>query len=129
MYIDHLAIWTLDIESLRTFYEHYFDAKVIEKYVNPEREFASYFLCFTEGARIELMQMSGIPNTKNDSIKQFTGYIHFALKLGSETKVDALTERLRKDGVSIVSEPHRTGDGYYESVLLDPDSNRVELVA
>lgn len=27
------------------------------------------------------------------------------------------------------STPRRTGDGYYEAVLLDPEGNRVEIVA
>ena len=25
------------------------------------------------------------------------------------------------------SEPRRTGDGYYESVIIDPDGNRIEI--
>jgi lactoylglutathione lyase len=28
-----------------------------------------------------------------------------------------------------IEHTRRTGDGYYESVVLDPDGNRVELVA
>jgi lactoylglutathione lyase len=28
-----------------------------------------------------------------------------------------------------VSEPRRTGDGYYESCVLDPDGNRLEITA
>jgi lactoylglutathione lyase len=28
-----------------------------------------------------------------------------------------------------VDGPRRTGDGYYESVVLDPDGNRLELTA
>ena len=33
------------------------------------------------------------------------------------------------DGHPVLDGPRRTGDGYYESVVLDPDGNRVELVA
>jgi lactoylglutathione lyase len=25
--------------------------------------------------------------------------------------------------------PRRTGDGYYESVVVDPDGNRIEIIA
>jgi len=32
-----------------------------------------------------------------------------------------------QDGYRVVDEPRRTGDGYYESVVLDPDGNRVEI--
>jgi lactoylglutathione lyase len=27
----------------------------------------------------------------------------------------------------VLDEPRCTGDGYYESVVLDPDGNRIEL--
>jgi lactoylglutathione lyase len=43
--------------------------------------------------------------------------------------VNALTERLRKDNYTIYSEPRVTGDGYYESVVLDPEGNYVEISA
>ncbi len=42
---------------------------------------------------------------------------------------DALTARLRDDGYAVLDGPRRTGDGYYESVVLDPDGNRLELTA
>jgi lactoylglutathione lyase len=29
----------------------------------------------------------------------------------------------------VLDGPRRTGDGYYESVVLDPDGNRVEIAA
>jgi lactoylglutathione lyase len=51
--------------------------------------------------------------------------VTLARRLGCE--VDRLTKRPRSAGVSVVDGPHRTGDGYYESVVLDPDRNRVEI--
>ncbi len=60
-------------------------------------------------------------------IAQFTGYIHLALAVGSQAEVDALTERLRADGFRALDGPPWTGDGYYESVVLDPDGNRIEI--
>lgn len=36
-------------------------------------------------------------------------------------------ERLRTDGYHVIGEPRTTGDGYYESVVLDADGNRVEI--
>ena len=42
---------------------------------------------------------------------------------------DVLTDRLRQDGYSVSGEPRVTGDGCYESVILDPEGNIVEIVA
>ena len=57
------------------------------------------------------------------------GYAHIALSVGSRADVEALTERMRGDGVRIVSAPRQTGDGYFESVVEDPDGNVVEITA
>lgn len=127
MQIEHIAIWTADIERLKHFYVNYFNAKVGNKYINIKKGFESYFLSFDTGCRLEIMQMPGIPGTVNDIYKQFTGLIHFAVSVGSKEQVDMLTERLRKDGYEVVGEPRLTGDGYYESVILDADGNRVEI--
>ncbi len=129
MKVEHLAIWTYNLEGMRSFYMHYFDASSGEVYHNHSREYRSYFLTFDGDCRIELMEMPGIPISKDNPLKQFTGLIHFALKLGSKNKVNELTETLRKDGYKIISEPRTTGDGFYESVFLDPDGNRVEIMA
>jgi lactoylglutathione lyase len=55
------------------------------------------------------------------------GLTHIAISVGSEQLVDALTQRLKDDGFPILDGPRRTGDGYYESVTLDPDGNRIEI--
>jgi lactoylglutathione lyase len=41
--------------------------------------------------------------------------------------VDSLTERLRADNYIIESEPRTTGDGFYESVILDTEGNLIEI--
>ncbi|HEY3405685.1 MAG TPA: VOC family protein [Ohtaekwangia sp.] len=127
MKIEHIAIWTHDLERLRTFYETYFEVKAGDKYFNPKKNFESYFLSFDQGCRLEIMKMPNIPASANDVYKQFTGLIHFAISLGSKEKVDTLTNMLRIDGYEVVGEPRITGDGYYESVVLDPDGNRIEI--
>jgi lactoylglutathione lyase len=130
MHIDHLAIWVRDLERIRAFYETYFGATANEKYVNPAKGFSSYFLSFPQGGpRLELMQMPGIPDSKNDALTQFTGLVHFAISVGDEAAVDDLTNRFRADGFTVVGEPRRTGDGYYESVVFDPEGNRIEITA
>jgi lactoylglutathione lyase len=127
MNIEHIAIWAKDIERMKKFYERYFNAKSGEKYFNHTKNFESYFLTFDSGCRLEIMQMPGIPPSQNDIYKQFTGLVHFAISVGSKQTVDSLTDNFRKDGYEIVGEPRTTGDGYYESVVLDPESNRIEI--
>lgn len=127
MHIEHIALWTHDLERARAFYTIYFEGSAGEKYVNPAHGFASYFISFAGGARLELMQMDGIPANANSPERQSVGWIHAAFSVGSRAQVDTLTERLRGDGYRVVGEPRTTGDGYYESVVLDPDGNRIEI--
>ena len=129
MRIEHIAIWTKDIERLKAFYERYFEAQANRKYINPARQFESYFLTFAAGARLELMHLPSIPESHDDRQAQFTGYIHLAVSVGSKEQVDALTDRLRQDGYRIAGDPRTTGDGYYESVVFDPDGNRIEITS
>jgi lactoylglutathione lyase len=129
MYIEHLAIWCKDLETMKSFYVKYFDGVPNNKYHNPNKQFSSYFLRFEKGPRIELMQMPGIPENLNDVMLQFMGLIHFAISVGSVEKVNTLTEQFRADGFVVVSEPRTTGDGYYESVILDPEGNRIEITS
>lgn len=127
MHIEHIAIWTNQIEILKDFYLKYFMAKSNDKYYNPTKAFNSYFLTFEKGARLELMQMPNINAASDNVYQQFTGLTHFAVSVGSKEMVDSFTEKLRNDGFEVVSEPRTTGDGYYESVILDPDKNRIEI--
>ena len=90
MHIEHVAVWTKDLERLKTFYEKYFHACSGDKYANQKTKFESYFLEFASGARLELMSMPDIPATKDDRFKQFTGYIHLAFSTGSKERVDTV---------------------------------------
>lgn len=125
--IEHVALWTEDIERLASFYAEYLGASVGPKYANPYKGFESRFLTFRSGARLELMKTSALRPVKPDPGIHRMGLTHLAFSLGSENRVDELTATLRAAGFTIVEEPRRTGDGYYESVTLDPDGNRLEL--
>lgn len=125
MKIEHLAIWVSDLEIMRNFYEKYLEASSGALYKNPKTNFSSYFLSFGEGARLELMLRPDIPSLLSKS--EHLGLIHFAISVGTESEVVALTERLRSDGFDVVGEPRTTGDGYYESIVLDPEGNRIEI--
>ena len=128
MKLDHVAIWVVDIESMRTFYEKYFDARSNLKYENERKRFSSYFLTFPGGGRLELMHrpdIQKVPNSQNS--REFIGYAHLGVKGGSRTAVDALTKRLQDDGFPLLDGPRRTGDGYYESMVADPEGNQVVI--
>jgi lactoylglutathione lyase len=127
--IEHVAVWTTDLDRLKKFYETYFGATAGPRYDNRARSFSSYFLTFAGGSRLELMSCPGLEPGRLSQSQHRVGYVHLALSVGSEAGVDALTERLARDGVKVVSGPRRTGDGYYESVVNDPDGNLVEITA
>ena len=127
--IEHVAFWTEDIERLADFYSRYFAAQAGPLYVNAAKGFESRFLSFEGGARIELMKTSTLNPQKLQPGAQRMGLTHLALSVGSQERVEELTGRLKSGGFDIVDGPRRTGDGYFESVVLDPDGNRIEITA
>ncbi|GGB44184.1 VOC family protein [Fictibacillus barbaricus] len=124
MKIEHMAIWVKNLEVMKWFYVTYFNGTSNTKYYNPNKEFESYFLTFEGGARLEIMRQSGIDQL--DSGNRI-GWGHIAFSLGSRESVDLLTARLQHDGYQLVNGPRVTGDGYYESVIEDPEGNLIEL--
>jgi lactoylglutathione lyase len=127
MKIEHIAIWTRDIEILRAFYEKYFAADSGRRYVNAKKGFSSYFLKFRCGARLELMQLNSVVASGEPARRNYYGFAHIAFSVGSKELVDQLTEKFKRDKYEILDGPRTTGDGYYESVVLDPEGNRLEI--
>ncbi len=124
MKIEHIAIWTLDLEKMKAFYLKFFDLTANEKYYNAQKKFSSYFLSFASGARIELMHQPDISEFIENSK---LGLAHFAISVGTKEKVNALTELIRENGYDVLGQPRTTGDGYYESVIADPEGNWIEI--
>jgi len=124
MRIEHVAIWVQNLEAMKLFYQKYFHGTPGDRYHNPKKSFTSYFLNFEGGCRLELMQRPDIPESK---MIERIGITHLAMSVGSRSEVDQLTEVLRSDGFEILGEPRTTGDGYYESVVQDPEGNRLEI--
>ena len=56
-----------------------------------------------------------------------TDFRSYFLTVGSQEKVDALTARLKADGLEVLSGPRTTGDGYYESCVLAVEGNQIEI--
>ena len=125
MRIEHAAIYVNDIEAEKEFFTRYFGAAAGEMYHNKNTGFSSYFLSFDGGARLELMTAPELQDMDKPGLR--TGFSHLAFSVGSCKEVDALTERLRADGYAVVSGPRVTGDGYYESCVLDAEGNRIEM--
>lgn len=126
MKIHHVALYTEDLERLKSFYEKYFGAVSNNLYHNPKTGLKTYFLSFEDSSKLEIMSRPEVKLEKNALIHN--GYIHIAFNVGSKEKVEELTEILRNDGYTIISNPRTTGDGYYESCILDPDGNQVEII-
>lgn len=125
MRVEHAAIYVNDIEAEKKFFTRYFGASAGEMYHNKNTGFSSYFLSFDGGARLELMTAPELQDMDKPGLR--TGFAHLAFSVGSCKEVDALTERLRADGYAVVSGPRVTGDGYYESCVLDVEGNRIEI--
>ena len=125
MKIDHIAIWTTHLEELRDFYTEYFNGTSNEKYTNPMKGFESYFIKFNDNsASLELMRRKDITTATEEGR---TGITHISFATGSKKAVLSMTEQFRQDGFTIASEPRTTGDGFFESAILDPDGNLIEL--
>ncbi len=126
--LEHVAIWTDQLELLKDYYVRHFGGTPNSKYLNVGKQFESYFLTFGSGARLELMRRPDIPANANDTItRQHRGIIHLAFGVATRAEVDAKAAELRRAGFLILSGPRTTGDGYYELETLDPDGNRLEV--
>lgn len=124
MKISHVALYVNDLEKMRHFYETYFAAQANQKYHNPQTGLATYFLTFGDQTRLELMQRPDVTQRPETLVQ---GYTHIAFSLGDSALVDQLTTKLAAADYKIISSPRTTGDGYYESVVADPEDNQIEL--
>lgn len=124
IYISHAAIYTMDLERMKAFYEKYFNAESNQKYQN-NNGFSSYFLTFGNDVRLEIMSHELLEYRK--LLEKVNGMNHIAFSVGSREMVLSITERIVNDGYQLFSPPRETGDGYFESCIADPDGNRIEI--
>ncbi len=125
--LEHVGMWVRDLDAMCGFYASAFGARVGPLYRNPAKGFASRFLSFEGGMRLELMSTTTLEPATHAPGAQRMGLTHLAVALGTADEVDALTQRLRAAGHAVLDGPRLTGDGYYEGVVLDPEGNRMEL--
>jgi lactoylglutathione lyase len=124
--IEHVALWVRDLDAVAAFYARWFGARAGERYENPRRGFASRFLEFSGGARLEVMTRTDVVTR---GAGEQLGLAHIAVVVGNEAAVDSLAARFEAEGIAVLDGPRRTGDGYYECVVRDPEGNRVEIAA
>jgi lactoylglutathione lyase len=122
-------LWVRDLDAICAFYCENFDAVASPPYENAAKGFRSRFLSFDGGTRLEVMTTRSLSPVELAAGAERMGLTHLAISLGSEQEVDALTARLRALGTPVLDGARRTGDGYYESVVLDPEGNRIEITA
>jgi len=128
MKLAHVALWCRDLERAAAFWGEHFGARIGERYTSTRRPgFVSRFVHFDEGATLELMSIPGLDDHAARETER-TGWAHVAVALGSEAAVDALATRMEALGL-LASPPRRTGDGFYEAVIRDPEGNLVEITA
>ena len=125
--INHVAMYVADLEATKDFFIRYFDAKSNEMYHNPRTGLRSYFLSF-EGSDVSLEIMNRPDLVEQEKNIYRTGFIHLSFSVGGKEKVDELTDMLMKAGFKVLSGPRTTGDGYYESCVVGPEGNLIEIM-
>ncbi|WP_349671763.1 VOC family protein [Lacrimispora sp.] len=125
MKIEHVAMYVNDLEKTKEFFTNYFNGKSNDGYHNPKTGFCSYFLTFEDGCRLEIMNKPVMEDPQKTLTR--TGFIHIAFQAGTKENVDSLTIQLKQDGYEVISGPRTTGDGYYESCIIDLEGNQIEI--
>jgi lactoylglutathione lyase len=118
----HVGLYARNIDSLTNFYETWFGAYSGALYNNPAKRFSSRFISIGNGCRIEVMHQQPSSAAGADNA---TG--HLAISVGSKEEVDRITRSMKTAGIRIIDGPRTTGDGFYESVVADPEGNRIEI--
>lgn len=125
--INHIAMYVADLELTKDFFIRYFDAKANEMYHNPRTGLRSYFLSF-DGNDVSLEIMNRPDVLAQEKSVYRTGFIHLSFSVGGKEKVDELTDTLKIAGYKVLSGPRTTGDGYYESCIVGPEDNLIEIM-
>jgi Glyoxalase/Bleomycin resistance protein/Dioxygenase superfamily len=123
--LELIALATDDVEGLRDFYLQ-LGAVASAPCADPVTGLRSCVLDFC-GVRLELFEPPASSEGRVD-VERSTGLVHLGFVLGSADAVDALSDVIAAAGHRVLEPPHRNGElGRYESVVLDPDGNRVKL--
>lgn len=124
--LHHIEINVSNLANSRHFYDKLFADLGYELYQEWEKGFSyryqSTYLVFVQTEEAYL--------TPTYHRKQ-TGLNHLAFCLPKKAQVDALRERLRSDGVTLLYDehyPHAGGPDHYAVFFEDPDRVKLEVV-
>ena len=121
--IERIALSTGDLDSLCGFYRR-LGGVASPLPTDSGHDLSACALDFC-GIRLEVFER---PRNNGAEESMAPRLLHLGFALGSADAVDELTRILAADGHRILEAPHRTGErGRYESVVLDPDGNRLKL--
>ena len=123
--IEHIALATNDVECLCDFYLQ-LGAVPSPPYTDPDTGLRTCVLDFLS-VRLELFELPGGREAVARQ-ERSPGFAHLGFALGSADAVDELSKVIAAAGHCVLEPPHRNGElGRYESVVLDPDGNRLKL--
>lgn len=94
MQIDHIALYTRDLERLCEFYTKYFDGTAGKLYQNEETGTQACFVSFADGARLEIVTRPQFEDAEHSRL--WTGWAHTSFKAGTRENVDALSRCARR---------------------------------
>jgi lactoylglutathione lyase len=123
--IELIALATSDLASLSDFYTQ-IGGVASPPSTDPDTGRRSCVLDFC-GVRLEVLEQPDSGEAAAD-VGRSPGLLHLGFALESADAVDELTRVIAAAGHRVLEPPHRTGElGRYESIVLDPDGNRLKL--
>jgi lactoylglutathione lyase len=121
--IEHIALATGHLESLCGFYRQ-LGGVALPRSPDPGDGLRVLDFC---GVRLEVFER---PRSRHAAAGDGRSQrlLHLGFTLGSADAVDELSRVLAAAGHRVLEPPHRANElGRYESVVLDPDGNRLKL--
>lgn len=123
--LDHIALATKDVEGLRDFYLR-LSGVASAPCTDADTGLHTCVVDFC-GVRVELLERPS-DRERHHGDGRSSGLVHLGFALGSADAVDEVSAALAAAGHRVLQPPHRVGRlGPYQSVVLDPDGNRVKL--
>lgn len=118
MKIVNVGIYVKELEKVKAFFEHYFDARV-EAVLNDEaNSYYSYILSLGEGAFIELMNKPAIVDEAKDPNR--TGLAHININVGSRERFDEIVKDFKKENYVIQYETYSPeGAGEIRAITVE----------